>query len=141
MKSLKMAVLSIALLAVFGVANVAKASGVPLTENDVINTYVNAMTQGKVTGINAAFDEHATFSMLQGKKVVNISKSDMLAFFNETKGVQQNCTTSTSVIENNANNSIVRVDMQYGNHIRSNYVTMVNTEDGWKITDVYTIFK
>ena len=141
MKSLKMAVLSIALLAVFGAANVAKASGVPLTENDVINTYVNAMTQGNLTGINAAFDANASFSMLQGSKVVNISKDDMLAFLKETKGVQQNCTTSTTVIESNANNSIVKVDMQYGSHIRSNYVTMVNTEDGWKITDVYSIFK
>ncbi len=133
--------LGIALLAVFGAANIAKASGVPLTENDVINTYVSAMTQGDLTGINAVLDKGATFSMLQANKVVNISKDDMLAFLKSTQGVQQDCVTTSSVIESNANNSVVRVDMQYGEHVRSNYVTMVNTENGWKITDVYTIFK
>ena len=141
MKSLKSVMLGIALLAVFGAANIVKASGVPLTENDVINTYVSAMTQGNLKGINEVLDENATFSMLQANKVVNISKEDMLSFLKSTKGVQQDCTTSTSVVESNVNNAVVKVDMQYGEHVRSNYVTMVNTEDGWKITDVYTIFK
>ncbi len=57
------------------------------------------------------------------------------------QNVEQTCTVSTSEVETNADMSLVKVDMKYEGFTRSNYVTMVNTGAGWKITNVYTVFK
>jgi len=57
------------------------------------------------------------------------------------KNVEMQCTTSTTVVESNADLALVKVDMKYSNSVRSNYVTLVNTGAGWKITNVYSVFK
>ena len=43
-------------------------------------------------------------------------------------------------LESNANIAIVKVDMKYSDFTRSNYVTIANTGNGWKITNVYSTF-
>jgi len=143
MKTLKSMMIGAALLAVCGAANAATTTkgGVPLTEDYAITTYVNATTKGDLNGINTVLDENVKFSLLENKQVVSYSKKDMLDYLEQNKGVTQDCITSTSVVENNPDNSVVEVDMQYADHVRANYVTMVNTDGGWKITDVYSIFK
>jgi hypothetical protein len=141
MKSLKSIMLALGLLLVFGAANAATADGVPVTENYVINTYVDAVTLGNLNGVNQVIDANAKFDWLQNKRVVTFNKEDMMKYLNSIKGVQQICTTSTTMVENNADNAVVKVDMNYGDHVQSNLVTIVNTNDGWKITDVYSLVK
>lgn len=138
MKILKSILLGLSLLVVCGAA---KASDVPLTEDYVINTYVDALTQGNLNGINNILAANAQFNVLQNKKVVTFSKQDMMDYLKSNKGVQQNCTTATTLIENNADNAIVKVDMKYADHVQSNLVTMINTDNGWKISNVYSIFE
>lgn len=141
MKSLKSIMLGLGLLLVFGAANAAKTDGVPVTENYVINTYVGAVTQGNLNGISEVIDANAKFDWLQNKHVVTFNKQDMMKFLNSIKGVQQSCIASTTMVENNTDNAVVKVDMNYGDHVQSNLVTIVNTNDGWKITDVYSLVK
>ncbi|MDB5112878.1 MAG: putative lumazine-binding protein [Mucilaginibacter sp.] len=138
MKILKSILLGLSLLVVCGAA---KASDVPLTEDYVINTYVDALTQGNLNGINNILAANAQFNVLQNKKVVTFSKQDMVDYLKSNKGVQQNCITATTLIENNADNAIVKVDMKYADHVQSNLVTMINTDNGWKISNVYSIFE
>ncbi|MDB5010425.1 MAG: hypothetical protein JWQ06_1214 [Mucilaginibacter sp.] len=138
MKILKSILLGLSLLVVCGAA---KASDVPLTEDYVINTYVDALTQGNLNGINNILAANAQFNVLQNKKVVTFSKQDMMDYLKSNKGVQQNCTTATTLIENNADDAIVKVDMKYADHVQSNLVTMINTDNGWKISNVYSIFE
>jgi malic enzyme len=141
MKTLKSIMLGAALLAVAGVANAAKPTKVPLTEDQVVNTYVDAMTQGNIDNISSVLADNAKFDLLETKGVVSYSKQEMVANFKENKGVQQDCITTSSVVENNPDNAVIEVDMKYNDHTRSNFVTVVNTDDGWKITNVYSIFK
>jgi hypothetical protein len=57
------------------------------------------------------------------------------------KNVEEDCTTSTSIMESNSDIAVVKVDMQFDSFVRSNYVTIANTGKGWKITSVYSVFK
>jgi len=141
MKTLKSIMMGAALVAVCGIANAAAKTDVPLTEDYTINTYINATTKGDLSGINTVVDNGAKFSLLQDKKVVSYTKQEELAFLKSNKNVQLDCTTSTNVVENNADNAVVEVDMKYNDHTRADFVTMVNTDAGWKITDVYSVFK
>ena len=65
----------------------------------------------------------------------------MLEFFKSNKNIEQICTTSTSIVESNNNVAIVKVSMKYDDFVRNNYVTIANTGNGWKITNVYSVFK
>jgi hypothetical protein len=142
MKNLKSIILGLALLVVCGAV---KAN--PVTDNEsltathAVNTYVDAITRGKLAGLNEVLDQTVKFSMLRGKKMLSFDKKQMMDFFKGDKNIEQTCTTSTDIVESNADIKVVKVDMKYDGFTRTNYVTVTNTGDGWKITNVYSVFK
>ena len=140
MKTLKSIMLGLALLLLCGAA---KANNIDdrLTPNYAINTFVDAMTRGKLAGLNDVLDKTVEFNMLRGKTVLSFSRAQMLDYFRSNKDIEQTCTTSTSIVESNANVTIVKVAMKYDDFVRNNYVTIANTGNGWKITNVYSVFK
>jgi hypothetical protein len=140
MKTLKSIVLALSLLVVVGAAN-ATETPVALTKNYAINTYIDAITRGQIAGVNDVLDQNVKFTTTHGKKVLTYNKKDIMDNINFNKGVEMECTTNTSVIETNADYTLVKVDMKFDNSTRSNYVTMVNTTGGWKITNVYSVVK
>jgi hypothetical protein len=141
MKTLKSVTLALALLIA---CNFAKAKDVPnenLTKTHAINTYVDAMTRGRISDLNQVLDGSAKFSMQRGKSIMRFTKKEMTEYFKNQKNIEQTCTTSTQIVEENADAAVVRVDMDFGHFTRSNYITMANTGSGWKITNVYSVFK
>jgi hypothetical protein len=140
MKTLKSIVLGLALLAVGSAVKAAPINGERLTKNHAINTYVDAMTRGKLDGLNDVLDKSAAFSMLRGKTVLSFTRKQMVDYLQSNKNTEQACTTSTSIIESDANVAVVKVDMKFDGFVRSNYVTIANTGNGWKITNVYSVF-
>src|SRR4051812_31208599 len=113
MKTLKTLALGFALFATVCVAKAADKPVERLTKNYAINTYIDAMSRGKIQGMNDVLDATAKFSMLRGTKVLSYGKVEMLNFMKGTQNVEQTCTVSTSVVENNENVSVVKVDMKY----------------------------
>jgi hypothetical protein len=142
MKTLKTITLGLVLLIVCGSA---KANPIPkpenLTKTYAVNTYVNAMTRGKLDGFNDVLDQSVKFSMLRGKDILCFDKNQMVDFMKKLKNIQQVCTTSTHVVESSNDVAVIRVDMKFENFVRSNYVTVANTPSGWKITNVHSVFK
>ncbi|MFA6245826.1 MAG: nuclear transport factor 2 family protein [Mucilaginibacter sp.] len=141
MKTLKSVTLALAL---FATCSFAKANDVPtenLTKTHAINVYVDAMTRGRINDLNQIIDPSAKFSMQRGKSVMRFSKKEMTDYFKNQKNIEQTCTTSTGIIEENEDTAVVKVDMNYGQFTRTNYVTIANTGSGWKITNVYSVFK
>jgi len=140
MKALKSIMLGLALLVVCGIAK-ANTIDEKVTPNYAINTFVDAMTRGKLAGLDAVLDKSAEFNMLRGKKMLSFTKNEMLEFFKSNKNIEQACTTSTSIVESDNKVAIVKVSMKYDNFVRDNYVTIANNGSSWKITNVYSVFK
>ncbi|MGI4804596.1 MAG: nuclear transport factor 2 family protein [Janthinobacterium lividum] len=111
-----------------------------LTMRYAINTYVDAFTHGKSAGIAEIIDDNAKFSHNRGQQVISFSKSQILQSLDSEQNIEQNCTTNTKVIESTTNLVVYKVQMKYQNFSRINYVTMTDTGNGWKITNVSTIF-
>jgi hypothetical protein len=132
--------LGLALLVVCGIAK-ANTIDEKVTPNYAINTFVDAMTRGKLAGLDAVLDKSAEFNMLRGKKMLSFTKNEMLEFFKSNKNIEQACTTSTSIVESDSKVAIVKVSMKYDNFVRDNYVTIANNGSSWKITNVYSVFK
>src|ERR1700710_624291 len=128
MKTLRTLLIGVAL---FTVCTAAKATihtdEATMSKNFAVNTYIDAMTHGKSAGMSEVLDPTVKFSMLRGKQVVSFNKKDMLDFLETTKNVEQACTTNTQVIENDADQSVVKVDMKFDGFVRTNYVTLANT--------------
>ncbi len=141
MKTLKTIIPAIALLFAFNFVKAADKDNEKLTKNYTVNTYVDAITLGKLEGLNEILDNNTKFCVLQGKKVMNYSKTEVLEHLGNLKNIKQNCTTTTTLVEDNAEVAVLKVDMQYANFTRSNYVTIANTGNGWKITNVCSVFK
>jgi len=140
MKTLRSIMLGIAMLAFFGAAKANTNDNGKLTQTYAVNTYVDAMTRGRLNGLNDVLDNSVNFSMVRGKQVLSFGKKQMLDYFKSNRNTEQICTTSTSVVESNASIAIVKVDMKYADFTRSNYITIANTGNGWKITNVYSTF-
>ena len=143
MKNLKSIILGLALVLACGAV---KATPViddneNLTATHAVNTYIDAITRGKLNGLNDVLDQTVKFNMLRGKKMLSFDKKQMMDFFKGDKNIEQDCVTSTDVVESNTDIKVVKVDMKYKGFTRSNYVTVANTGDGWKITNVYSVFK
>jgi len=142
MKTLKSIIAAVALVIVCGAAKAnVIAEGDNLTRNFAINTYVDAMTRGKIQGLGDVVDQSAKFNMLRGKNVLSFTKGEMIESIKSNKNIEQNCTTSTTIMESNSDMAVVKVDMQFDGFVRTNYVTVANTGKGWKITNVYSVFK
>ena len=142
MKTLKSIIAALALVIVCGVAKAnVTTEGDNLTRNFAINTYVDAMTRGKVQGFSDVVDQSAKFNLLRGKNVLSFTKNEMIESIKANKNTEQNCTTSTTIMESNNDMAVVKVDMQFDGFVRTNYVTVANTGKGWKITNVYSVFK
>jgi len=72
--------------------------------------------------------------------LVSYTKKEMMDFLNTTKNIEEDCTSSTSLVETNTDVAVVKVDMQFKTFVRTNYVTIANTGNGWKIINVYSVF-
>lgn len=140
MKALKSIMLGLALLVVCGIAK-ANTIDKKVTPNYAINTFVDAMTRGRVAGLDGVLDNSAEFNMMRGKQMLSFTKKEMLEFFKSNKNIEQACTTSTSIVESNNKVAIVKVSMKYDDFVRDNYVTIANNGSSWKITNVYSVFK
>jgi len=141
MKIIELLTPAIIVIMACGIANAGnrKDEGT-LTKAHAISTYVDAMTHGKLDGLTDVIDPSAKFTLMQGKNLSSYGKKQMLDFLSAIKNVEENCTTNTSVFESNNNVTVVKVDMQFSSFTRSNYVTIANTGNGWKIINVYSVF-
>jgi hypothetical protein len=141
MKTLKSITIALALIVT---CSFVKANDVPetnLTKTHAINTYLDAMTRGKIDGLSQVVDQSAKFNILRGKSILSYTKKEMTDYLKNEKNIEQVCTTSTEIVENNTDMAVIKVDMKFENFTRSNYVTVANTGSGWKITNVYSVFK
>jgi hypothetical protein len=143
MKTLKTLTLSLVILATFGTAKAVnlKTDNEVLTIDHAVATYINALTHGQLSDLSAVIDQNAKFTMLRGKTMLSFSKADIINSVKDNENLEQQCATSTSITESNSDLSIVKIDMKYATFTYTSYVTLTNTSDGWKITNVYFVFK
>src|SRR5690606_34079785 len=107
----------------------------------VLSQYIQCITQGEVAGISQLLDDNFEECISTKGKTKTFSKEQMVAFFKSNEGTVQNCTTKSSFIELNNKVAIAKVEMKYLEFTRTNYITLSNMGDVWKITHVSTSYK
>ena len=139
--SLKTTLIALLLTATYNFANAAKPNvNEKLTMRYAIAAYVDAFAHGHFDGLAEVVDESAKFSQSRGQKILSFSKNDILESLKSQQNVEQNCKTTSHIVENTGNLVVYKVQMKYDDFARINYVTMTDTGAGWKITNVSTVF-
>jgi len=111
-----------------------------LSMDYAVKTYIDAISSGKVKAFAEIVDKDAKFTITRGEKIINYSRSEMLGSMKHSENVVQNCNTDYMVVEQTPSQAIVKVTMKYEAFSRINYVTIAQTNTGWKITNVSTVF-
>lgn len=111
-----------------------------LTMRYAIAAYVNAFAHGRFEGLSEVIDDSAKFTQTRGQKIMSFSKNQILENFKGLENVEQNCKTTSRIVENTSNLVVYKIQMKYDGFSRVNYVTMTDTGAGWKITNVSTVF-
>lgn len=144
MKTLKAIILGLITVLTFGTANakpVNTSAELLTAANNVLTTYVNALTLGQNKGLSNVLDADFKFTMLNNANVTSYNKDQTLDFLKTTSAVKQDCKSTVDITDSNADITVAKVTLQYPNFTRTNYVTLTNTPDGWKITTVYSVVK
>jgi hypothetical protein len=139
MKTLKTTLIALLLTLTYNLTK-ADTPTEKLTMRYAISAYVDAFTHGRSAGLAEVIDDSAKFYHTRGQQVISFSKSQIIESLKSQQDVEQNCTTTARIVENTPKLVVYKVQMKYQNFARINYVTMTDTGNGWKITNVSSTF-
>lgn len=105
-----------------------------------VKTYIDAVTQGRVSELASVLESDAKFTLTQGERIVKFSRHETLNWMKSSEGIRQNCSTDFNIIEMDASQAVVKVSMKYDTFLKVNLLSLANTKKGWKITNVSTSF-
>lgn len=108
--------------------------------NYALKAYVDAVTHGKVEGLADVLDKDIKFTTTRGEQIINHNKVQMLNSLQHLQNVEQNCSTEFVIMESTPTQSVVKVTMKYDGFSKISYLSMANTNQGWKIVSVATSF-
>jgi hypothetical protein len=141
MKTLKVMLMSVALLVVCGFANAGTKIAHDPNKDEAVNIYVNAVVHGNLTGIDNAIDEDAQFNTARGERVSTLNKGAMLDYLKANAADQPNCKCTETVLTDDGDKYVKKVVMQNNDVTRTDVVTAEHVGSGWKITRVETSYK
>lgn len=140
MKTLKLTTI-IGLLLLFGTAKADKPkTHAAFSMKFSITAFIDADARGICDGLADIIADNAKFDMMRGDQMITVTKKQLLNHMEVLRGIQQNCTTKFDVLETRGSYALIKVQMKYPTFIRINYVTMNECSDGWKITNVTSVF-
>lgn len=138
MKTLKTILLGLTLLAASTVANAKNLPATALTKNDVLNAYVNAVVHGKVDGVENILSKDVKFVMFRNDKEFDLDKKQLLESLKASENVEQNCTYTTSIMDESNKKMVVKLIMRYDGYVRTNTLTISQKGDDFQITRIET---
>jgi hypothetical protein len=141
MHILKVIMVTLVLLLVCCFAYSSPVSARNQTKEKVIQTYLNAVLHGKFDELEEVVDEDAQFNIKRGGNVNVMSKLQLLDNLKSFENVEQDCECTKTVIFDDDDKSIIKIDMKFGDFTRTDVVTEQRGGYGWKITKVETSFK
>ena len=141
MKTLK-AMMGLALITVCGFAYAApKAHHDNATKEEVVDTYLDAVVHGDLSGIDKAIDDNAHFYIQRGVRILTTDKQEVMDYLKTNANIDRNCVYDNTVLDQGNNYVVEKVEMKFKELTRTDVITAQRSDDGWKITKVETSYK
>ena len=142
MKRVNTIIIALALvIATIGTKADPRTSKQRLTIPNAVKGFQEAFVNGKIKGFSELLDDNVKFTITRGDKVITYTKDETLENLRKSANTVQNCETSHEIVESLPNQTVVKFSMKYENFTKENYITLTESDSGWKITHVSTSFK
>lgn len=105
--------------------------------DNVIEAFVNANKFGDAGLLNAVLNPGAVIRLNRGAQVITQSKSDLVAFYKRSGGVEMNCKADYKILSASDNTVTARIDFSFPEFVQQHFVTIEKDRKGrWKITQI-----
>ena len=140
MKTLKSMLAGIALLFICAAANaITKPATGKLTRDEVVKIYIDATTSGNVSNLNNVLADDLQFNIQRGQNVNTLDKNQLIDYLKNITTPDPSVKTTTTVMQEDDNSSVIKVEFKYDGYSRTDEVTL-NKTFGWVITKVVCKF-
>ncbi|MFD1768733.1 nuclear transport factor 2 family protein [Sphingobacterium suaedae] len=109
-----------------------------VTSTKILTTYLEATTLGSVDLNKFLFSED--FEYRNSANGDRFNKKEYTAFLKAHKGVKYDCKTSYEILDQTGQACMAKATMNFGHFTRIDYITLSQTEDGWKVSKVVTTY-
>lgn len=132
------AVLFIALVATVFYAHADIKPYKELDSKEVIMNYAGVSLLGHSDYTKYMFADDFTYSNTANNDVHG--KKEYLKFLKDVKSLKLDCTQQLEVLDQMGNTAIGKVTTDFGHFSRVDYITLIQSEQGWKISKVVTTY-
>ncbi|SKB76591.1 Putative lumazine-binding [Sphingobacterium nematocida] len=125
----------------FGLNASAAENANPLKKLDskaIALTYLQTISTG-----NTLYNKYLYTSDFEYSNSVNnqtSNRSEYLAFLKANKGLVYNCKTTYEIMDQAGTTAVGKATMKFEKFTRIDYITMIQTQDGWKVSKVVTTY-
>jgi len=106
----------------------------------IIDQYIEAMTKGETEYLNSLFTHDFKLTTPSNTNSKPVTKNEIIKYLKTLQDVKLLCETDYSFVEKNNDCSIVKVTSSFDNFERIDYLTVCNSELGWKISNVVVAY-
>jgi hypothetical protein len=141
MKTLKKSILTLSFLfaaCLFVNAGIPTKAGV--SANDVLIKYIESTTTGQKHDFKTLLGDDFKQYIDCDRKTLNYNKKQFMNYLKLSQDLVYNCKTEYSFVEEDEDFVIAKVDMKFPTFTKTNYITLSNTKEGWKITNIVVKF-
>lgn len=132
------AVAVIALLTTAFYANAAIKPFKELNSKEVIMQYVGASLLGNSDYTKYMFADDFEYSNTANNG--KYGKKEYMNFLKSVKDLKYNATQTLEIIDQVGSTAVGKVTMDFGSFTRVDHITMIQANDGWKISKVVTTY-
>ena len=106
---------------------------------EIINTYIEVATLGSVEMNKFLFADDFQYQNVANSGTFN--KKEYTKFLEKNKGLQYDCKASYEILDENAQACLAKTTMKFKNFTRIDYLTLNQTEEGWKVSKIVTSYQ
>lgn len=108
---------------------------------NVVDAYINTTVKGNVEHVDDLFGKDFTQKFNTEYKQAPIARASYIKQLKSQKGITFNCDTDYQVVETAGKYTLAKVSLNFSNFKRTDYLTMIQDQDGWKITEVNSVYE
>ncbi|SEM00934.1 Putative lumazine-binding [Olivibacter domesticus] len=121
--------------------NASMKDSIKQTATDVLGRYIETVVYGIVENIGELFSDQFRQRTTANGKVITHTKSQLINFIKKHQHIEQDCITSSAVLEQNDGCSIAKVEMKYLEFTRIDYLMLSPEGKKWKVNQIVTTFR
>lgn len=113
----------------------------PLKEHstlNLLNVYLEATTLGSTDLNKYLFAEDFEYRNTANKDI--FTKTQYTNYLKANKGLTYDCETTYEILDESGQACLAKATMTFKNFTRVDYITLTQTDDGWKVSKVVTTY-